>query len=74
MRSGGNQSSFVEGCNAGEALRRKILGKVTSILAESDSIEDSSRRLLIQANCLDLVTSLEDIIQSYGLDACSLSR
>ena len=75
MGSGGhNQSGLGDGCSAGEALRQKILGKITPILAESDSIEDSSRRLLIQACCLDVVTALEDLIQSYGLDAYSLFR
>jgi len=53
---------------AGGKLRHQIFNKITPILLESNEIKDSNVRLLIQACCLDVVTSLEDVIREYSLD------
>ena len=58
----------LEGASAGSALRSVILDKIAPILSECNAIEDSRRRLVIQACCLDVVTALEDVICAYGLE------
>ena len=58
-----------EACaSAGGMLRHQIFNKIAPILLESNEIKDSNVRLLIQACCLDVVTSLEDVIHEYQLD------
>ena len=57
-----------EGVSAAGALRSVILEKITPILVECNVIDDSSRRLLIQACCLDVVTAMEDVICAFGLE------
>ena len=71
---GEDHSSVIFEFSAGGALRREILGKITHVLRESNSIEDSSRRLLIQACCLDVITALEDLIKSFKLDGHMLPK
>jgi hypothetical protein len=66
--------SLAAGFSAGGALRHEILNKITPILLECNSIPDSNKRLLIQACCLDVVTSLEDVIKHFGLDECQSGR
>ncbi len=53
----------------GSALREEIVNKVSSLLHESESISSNNTRLMVQACCLDVVTSLEDLIVKYNLDA-----
>ena len=60
-----------EANSAGGMLRQHILDKIQPILHESNAIENSNSRLLIQACCLDVVTSLEDLIEDYKLDECT---
>ncbi|MBN8548281.1 MAG: hypothetical protein J0M12_03075 [Deltaproteobacteria bacterium] len=52
----------------GHALRHDLYAKVEAILSNSDQISDSNTRLLIQASCLDVISTLEDVIQRFGLD------
>lgn len=58
----------LDGLSAGSALRHQLFNKITPILLGSDQIDDSPTRLMIQASCLDMVTALEDLIETYGLD------
>ena len=62
-----------EDITAGGMLRHQVFNKITPILLESNSIRDSNSRLLIQACCLDVVTSLEDVIKDYNLDEHKVS-
>jgi hypothetical protein len=59
---------FEEAPSAGNALRHQLFNKITPILLGCDHIDDSQLRLMIQACCLDMVTMIEDVIRSYGLD------
>jgi len=54
--------------SAGRVLRDSLFTQITPVLHMSDCIEDTSVRLVIQAYCLDLVSSLEEVIQHYELD------
>ena len=54
--------------NAGAALRHQLCNKLTPILLGCNQIQDSQTRLIIQACCLDIVTGVEDLIRTYGLD------
>jgi len=60
--------------SAGGALRHEIFNKITPILLQSDGIHDSNTRLTIQACCLDVVTSLEEVIERYRLDETEARR
>lgn len=62
------EAKLVSDVTAGGMLRHQIFNKITPILLESNEIKDSNIRLLIQACCLDVVTSLEDVIKDYNLD------
>lgn len=52
----------------GRTLRNDVYAKLGVILSNSDKIQDSDSRLLIQAACLDAISALEDLIQTFGLD------
>ena len=54
--------------SAGRELRNQLFDQITPILSLSDDIRDPSVRLVIQAYCLDMVTTLEDLIACYELD------
>ncbi|MBX7145131.1 MAG: hypothetical protein K1X79_11820 [Oligoflexia bacterium] len=54
----------------GRTLRKELYGKMTDILERSEGIADSGTRLSIQACCLDVISSLEDMIADLGLDSC----
>jgi hypothetical protein len=53
---------------AGSALRNGLFANIRSILGECDAIVNSQARLAIQSSCLDLIASMEDVIDAYGLD------
>lgn len=53
---------------AGKAIREALFRKITPILAGSDAISDSDIRLMIQAQCLDMVAAIQELIEEYGLD------
>lgn len=58
----------LEDFSPGSALRHHIFNKITPILLSSDFIGDSSTRLMIQANCLDMVSLVEELIEQFNLD------
>lgn len=60
-------SEFDE-ASVGHALRHHIFNKITPILLSTDLIGDTNARLMIQANCLDMVSLLEEIIEQFNLD------
>ncbi|MCB0311392.1 MAG: hypothetical protein KDD42_09160 [Bdellovibrionales bacterium] len=56
------------GLSAGGALRNEIFNRITPLLLESNGIGNSSTRLMVQACCLDVVTTVEEVIERYKLD------
>ena len=56
--------------SAGGALRHQVFNTITPLLLESNSIDNSNTRLLVQAYCLDVVTIVEEVIEQYQLDHC----
>ena len=54
--------------SVGNLLRRKLFNNITPILSGSDCIADSNTRLMILANCLDIVANIEDLIDEFELD------
>jgi hypothetical protein len=56
------------GLSAGRVLRHELLNKITPVLLLTDSVEDTSTRLMMQASCLDMVAALEEVIKQYELD------
>lgn len=64
----GRENQVSKVLSVGNVLRRKLFNKIAPIITESDCIADSSTRLTIQANCLDIVASVEDLIEEFELD------
>lgn len=54
--------------SAGRELRDRLFDQITPVLNLSESIQEPSTRLVIQAYCLDMISTLEDVISSYELD------
>lgn len=57
----------------GNVLRSRLFNKLSPVISSSDNISSSDVRLMVQANCLDLVVAVEEFIEEYGLD-CLESR
>ncbi len=55
--------------SAGKVLRNELYNRLTPLLLLSDAVSDSSTRLLLQASCLDMVSSVEDLISRLELDS-----
>ena len=60
--------------SAGGALRHEVFNTITPLLLESNGIGNSNTRLMVQAYCLDVVTTVEDVIKRYDLDRCFALR
>lgn len=58
----------VTSLSLGNALRHSLFNKITPIMLSSDLIRESGTRLMIQSHCLEMVSSVEDLIDQYGLD------
>lgn len=52
----------------GHALRHGLFNKITPILLSSGFIGDSRARRVVESNCLDMVSMIEELIERYGLD------
>lgn len=71
---GDNTESFSIALGTNEALRHKIINKITPILLASDRLPDSQSRLVVQACCLDIVAAIEELIQENDLEKSPVSR
>lgn len=67
-RLDGKENRLSKVLSVGTVLRRELFTKITPIISESDLIADSSTRMTIQANCLDIVASVEELIEQFELD------
>jgi len=63
-----------EALSVGTSVREKLLEQIRSLLAISETVRDSNTRLLLQAQCLDLVSSVEELIERHELDARAISK
>ena len=57
-----------EPTSVGHALRHGLFNKITPILLSSGFIGDSRARRVVENNCLDMVSMIEELIKQYGLD------
>lgn len=70
MEKGSNTAARrIDGESAGQALRSDLIRFIAPILSGSEAIADSATRLNIQANCLDMLIALQEVIESYDLDS-----
>jgi|GEM_PF-5351329 len=60
--------------SVGSRVRARLLEQVESMLAISEKVSDTGIRLLLQAHCLDLVSSIEELIEQYELDSKDISK
>jgi len=63
-----------EALSVGTSVREKLLEQIRSLLAISETVRDSNTRLLLQAQCLDLVSSVEELIERHELDSRTISK
>lgn len=54
--------------SVGAEMRDRLFNKITPILLGCDQIVDSTVRMMIQSHCLDMVTTVEELIEEFGLD------
>lgn len=59
------ESPVYQGESGGD-LRLTVLDRISSILNTAESISESPVRMEIQAECLDLLTAVEDILVQSG--------
>jgi len=64
-----NQLQQEKSLSTADVIRDGLIDHVSEILRECDQISESFLRLKIQASCLDLLTTLEDVISERKLDS-----
>jgi hypothetical protein len=55
--------------SAAHALREEVVDRIAAVIDVVNNISDSSIRLPLQATCLDLITSVEEVISAFRLEA-----
>ena len=58
----------IQDLTAGHALRHKLFNILTPIMLGSDQVSDAATRLMIQACCKQMVSTVESLIEVYDLD------
>jgi hypothetical protein len=60
--------------SAADALRESVVERIASAIEVVNTISDSSTRLVLQATCLDLLSSVEEVIGLFDLEVQPVSE